>query len=194
MLDLKFVFEGVRNIYVLKLKSNWERCNMPKANICLIGLSNQFVDQFGLGLSKKLDMFYANVQKIIEFELLDMHKMEEVCGKDYLEKKETSIIKRICTYENTILNVEYQLLNSDINFEILKNACIIVYLKIDKNRYWSLESHENLSNSVKLINSDLFEDRNFICEKKADIVVDCLELSGKELHDKFLEEIVKYYA
>ena len=108
---------------------------MPKANICLIGLSNQFVDQFGLGLSKKLDMFYANVQKIIEFELLDMHKMEEVCGKDYLEKKETSIIKRICTYENTILNVEYQLLNSDINFEILKNACIIVYLKIDKNRY-----------------------------------------------------------
>ena len=167
---------------------------MPKANICLIGLSNQFVDQFGLGLSKKLDMFYANVQKIIEFELLDMHKMEEVCGKDYLEKKETSIIKRICTYENTILNVEYQLLNSDINFEILKNACIIVYLKIDKNRYGSLESNENLSNSVKLINSDLFEDRNFIWEKKADIVVDCLELSGKELQDKFLEEIVKYYA
>lgn len=167
---------------------------MPKANICLIGLSNQFVDQFGLELSKKLEMYYANVQKIVEFELFDMHKMEEVCGKDYLEKKETSIIKRICSYENTILNVEYQLLNSDINFEILKNSCIIVYLKIDKNKYKSLELCKNVSSSVKLINLDLFEDRTFICEKKADIVVDCLELSGKELQDKFLEEIVKYYS
>ena len=167
---------------------------MPKANICLIGLSNQFVDQFGLDLSKKLEMYYANVAKIIEFELFDMNKMEELCGKDYLERKESSILKRICTYEDTILNVEYTLLNNDENYTYLKNSCVIVYLKLSKNRYKKIQDNENLSDSVKMINLDLFDDRNFICEKKSDMVVDCSELSGKDLLDKFLEEIVKFYG
>lgn len=167
---------------------------MPKANICLIGLSNQFVDQFGLDLSKKLEMYYANVAKIIEFELFDMNKMEELCGKDYLERKESSILKRICTYEDTILNVEYTLLNNDENYTYLKNSCVIVYLKLSKNRYKKIQDNENLSDCVKMINLDLFDDRNFICEKKSDMVVDCSELSGKDLLDKFLEEIVKFYG
>lgn len=167
---------------------------MPKANICLIGLSNQFVDQFGLDLSKKLEMYYANVAKIIEFELFDMNKMEELCGKDYLERKESSILKRICTYEDTILNVEYTLLNNDENYTYLKNSCVIVYLKLSKNRYKKIQDNENLSDCVKMINLDLFDDRNFICEKKSDMVIDCSELSGKDLLDKFLEEIVKFYG
>ena len=167
---------------------------MPKANICLIGLSNQFVDQFGLDSSKKLEMYYANVAKIIEFELFDMAKMEDVCGKDYLERKESSILKRICTYEDTVLNVEYSLLNKDINYTYIKNSCVIVYLKLSKDRYKKIQDSENLSDSVKIINWDLFDDRNFICEKKSDLIIDCGELSGKDLLDKFLEEIVKFYG
>ena len=44
---------------------------MPKSNICVIGLSKLFADEVCKQLSVRLDMFYANVQDILEYELVD---------------------------------------------------------------------------------------------------------------------------
>lgn len=166
---------------------------MSKANICLIGLSNSFVDKYALDLSKKLDMFYANASEIIQFELFDKNKMEEVCGKEYLEKKESAILRRICTYENTIVNVEYQLLNNENNYKFVKDNCLIIYLKLNLDRYKEELLTNNLSDSTRLLNVDLFGDRDFICEKKADIVVDCRWQRDEELVDSILKKLLSFY-
>lgn len=166
---------------------------MPKANICLIGLSNHFVDKYAFELSKKLDMFYANTSQIIQFELFDLNKMEEVCGKEYLEKKETSIIKRVCKFENTVLNVEYHLLNNQSNYNIIKENCLIIYLKLNLNRYKKEIEKENLSEGSNILNIDLFNDRDFICSNNADIVVDCKHLQDDELIDSIMKNLLDYY-
>ena len=166
---------------------------MPKANICLIGLSNQFVDKYALELSKKLDMFYANAYEIIQFELFDMNRMEEICGKDYLEKKETSVLKRICSYENTLVSVEYQLLNNETNYKFIKDNCLIIYLKLDIHRFKKEISDQKLSDSAKMLNIDLFNDRDFICSKKSDIVVNCKNLEGEELLGLIMQKLLGYY-
>ncbi len=166
---------------------------MPKANICLVGLSNQFVDKNALELSKKLDMFYANASEIIQFELFDISRMEEMCGKDYLERKETAILKRICTYENTIINIEYQLLNTETNYKFIKENCLIIYLKLSLNRYKKEILEERMSDSAKSLNIDLFKDRDFICSKKADIVVDCKDIEGEELLGLIMQKLLGYY-
>lgn len=166
---------------------------MPKANICLVGLSNQFVDKNALELSKKLDMFYANASEIIQFELFDISRMEEMCGKDYLERKETAVLKRICTYENTIINIEYQLLNTETNYKFIKENCLIIYLKLSLNRYKKEVLEERMSDSAKSLNIDLFKDRDFICSKKADIVVDCKDIEGEELLGLIMQKLLGYY-
>lgn len=166
---------------------------MSKANICLIGLSNQFVDKYSLELSKKLDMFYANVGQIIQFELFDMNKMEEICGKEYLDKKESSILKRVCTYENTIVNTEFYLLNSENNYKFVKENCLIIYLKIGLERYKNELEKENISSSAKELNLDLFKDRDFICTKKADIVVNCKDLQDDDLLGEIMSKLLDYF-
>lgn len=166
---------------------------MPKANICLVGLSNQFVDKNALELSKKLDMFYANASEIIQFELFDISRMEEMCGKDYLERKETAVLKRICTYENTIINIEYQLLNTETNYKFIKENCLIIYLKLSLSRFKKELLEEHMSDSAKSLNIDLFKDRDFICSKKADIVVDCKDIEGEELLGLIMQKLLGYY-
>lgn len=166
---------------------------MSKANICLIGLSNQFVDKNALLLSKKLDMFYANASEIIQFELFDIKKMEETCGKEYLEKKESSIIRRICSYENTIVNIEYFYLNSDVNYKFISDNCLIIYLRLNQKQYIEEIKKEDLSKSAMSLNIDLYQDRDFVCSKKADIVVECNVCSEKELMDVILQKMLVYY-
>lgn len=165
---------------------------MSKSSICLIGLSSHFVDKYALELSKKLDMYYANASEIIQFELFDKNRMEEVCGKEYLEKKESSILRRICTYENTVINVEYQLLNNDVNYKFAKENCLIIYLKVNLDRYKKEILDDNLSDSAKMLNLELFKDRDFICEKKADVVVDCMALMDDELISAILKKLLNF--
>ncbi len=166
---------------------------MSKANICLIGLSNQFVDKNALLLSKKLDMFYANASEIIQFELFDIKKMEETCGKEYLEKKESSIIRRICSYENTITNIEYFYLNNDDNYNFISDNCLIIYLRLNQKQYNEEMKKEDLSKSAMSLNIDLYQDRDFVCSKKADIVVDCSICSEEELIDVILQRMIAFY-
>lgn len=166
---------------------------MSKANICLIGLSNQFVDKNALLLSKKLDMFYANASEIIQFELFDIKKMEETCGKEYLEKKESSIIRRICSYENTIVNIEYFYLNNDVNYQFISDNCLIIYLRLNQKQYVEEIKKEDLSKSAMSLNADLYQDRDFVCSKKADIVVECNVCSEEELTDVILQKMLVYY-
>ena len=167
---------------------------MSKSNICIVGLSKQFIDEVCRQLSNKLDMFYANVQEIIEFELMDLAKVEEICGVEYLLKEEKSIIRRVCTYENTLINIEYSSLNNESTLDIVKHNCLLIYLRLDSNRFIAEQNREALSDNIKLINQDVFSDRDFICNKVADLTIDCLNLRGQELETMIIEQILKYYS
>ncbi|MGN0960821.1 MAG: shikimate kinase [Christensenellales bacterium] len=167
---------------------------MSKTNLCIVGLSKQFTDDIGKQLSIRLDMFYANIQEILEFELMDIEKMGEVCGVDYLLKEEKSIIRRVCSYDNTLINIEYSTLNIENNLDIVKNNCLIIYLKLNERRFQKEQTRENINNNVKNINKDLFHDRDFICNKLADIIVDCDDYKDNDLIDIIIEKILKYYT
>ena len=94
---------------------------MSKSNVCVVGLSKQFTDIVCQQLSIKLDMFYANIEKLFEYELTDLNKVEEMCGIDFLVKEQISIIKRTCSYDNTLMCMEYPLLNNDDIYQLIQN-------------------------------------------------------------------------
>ncbi len=167
---------------------------MPKSNLCIIGLSKQFVDDICKQLSDRLEMYYANVEQIMEFELMDLHKVEEICGKEYLLKEEISIIKRVSSYENTLLNVEYSHLNNESSLLAIRENCLLIYLRLTSARFDKEQSRENVSENVRKINKDVMEDRDFICKNISDVTINCGNHSDSDLIDKIIEQIVEYYS
>lgn len=167
---------------------------MSKKNICLYGLAKQFTDEIGKELSTKLDVYYANFEKIFEFEMIDLDRLQEVCGKEYLEKKETSLLKRLCSYDNTLINLDYSLLNSEINRGVLEDNCLIIYIKLNIDKYKVELKKDNVSKGNFSINLDLYKDRNQLCEEHADIIVECNNIDEHEhIVDSIIVEILKYF-
>lgn len=167
---------------------------MSKGNICIIGLSKQFTDYVGKQLSIRMDMFYANIQEIIEFELMDMEKMEQVCGLDYLNREERSIISRISSYDNTLLNMEYSRLNDESILKTVKENCLVIYLRLDEKRFLKEIRKDNLNESARRLDVDMMPDRDYLCSRIADITVDCENLVENDLIDSIIENILKYYS
>lgn len=167
---------------------------MSKGNICIIGLSKQFTDYVGKQLSIRMDMFYANIQEILEFEIMDKEEMEQVCGLDYLNKEERSIINRICSYDNTLVNMEYSRLNDDEILNVVKENCLLIYLRLDEKRFLKEIKKDNMGESARLLDRDMMPDRDFLCGQLADITVECGQMEENELIDGVIEDILKYYS
>lgn len=163
---------------------------MSKLNICVIGLTRDFTDSVCMNISNKLDLYYANVEKILDFELFDHENIEKLCGKEYLQREERSIIKRLCTYEDTLINLNYFNINHNDILEYIKEHCLLIYLHITKER--GLAEILNSKNSV--LDEALFIDRDKICAHEADIVIDCKEYSVEDISDITTQEIIKYFS
>ena len=167
---------------------------MSKTNVCVVGLSKQFTDNLCQELANKLDMFYANISKLFEYELTDLSKVEELCGIEFLIKEEVSIIKRTCTYDNTLICIEYPLLNNNEILKIVKDNCLLIYLGTTQENFNNELDKIEENNSIKIIEKDAFEDRDFLCRKMADLVVDCEDLQMDLLINRIIEKIVEYYS
>lgn len=167
---------------------------MPKSNLCVIGLAKMFTDDICKQLSVRMDMFYANIQQILEYELIDALKVESICGKEYLLKEEISIIKRICGYENTLINIEFANLNNETTLQNVKNNCLVVYLKLPQERYAKEQSKEVQSFSIAQLNMDLFDERDTICSNLSDVIIDCKDNSVDVIIEDLIEQIIWYYS
>jgi len=167
---------------------------MSKTNLCIIGLSKQFTDNVCKQLANKMEMFYANIEEIFAYDLMDVGRIEEVCGVDYLFKEEKSIIRRVCGYDNTLINIDYALLNNDDILNHIKTKCLLVYLSLDRKRFIQEQKKEMISSNLISINNEVFDDRNFLCNRISDIKIDCDELDDDSIVNRTIETILNYYS
>ena len=136
-------------------------------------------------------MYYANVQKILDYEL-NTEDMEKICGKDYLMRKQKSVIKRICEYEDSIINIDYSLLNNPDIYSIIKNSALIIYVHIDKDKYICEIDKEKITNNLKMISTDLYEDRSAILKSIADININYID-DENQLYEQIAIELMNYF-
>jgi shikimate kinase len=141
-----------------------------------------------------MDLFYANIEEIFAYDLMDVGKIEEVCGIDYLNKEEKSIVKRVCGYENTLINIDYALLNNDEILEIVKKQCLIVYLGLNQNRFEQEQKNELISANLMSINKEVFSDRDFLCRNISDITIDCKDYDIENIIKELLTKTLEYYS
>lgn len=167
---------------------------MAKTNICIIGLTKLFTDEVCKQLSSSLEMFYANIDELLEYELQDKNKIEEICGKEYLVKEELSVIRRACSFDNTIINIDYVNLNNETALTYLKDSCLIIYLKLSKEEFKKEINKDGQTFNQMIISNDLFDDRDLICSTLADIEVEIVDTTMETTLNKINEKILEFYA
>ena len=163
---------------------------METPNFCFVSLSRYFTEKVCEKLSKSLELFYANADVLIDFELMDTKKFEDLCGKDTLESIEKKILGRACKYENTLISLDSKRLVNEENLSIIKKNCIVFYLELSLDRYKLALSEElGLSEDLITIPQDLFDNRNARAKEVSDIVIDCKDIEIDALVKKITDNL-----
>lgn len=159
---------------------------MAKHNLCVIGLYKT-VKPLANRIADTLDMYFADIDELIAFDLLDVKLTQEVCGREYLLKIEKNKVKTVTSYENTLLSLDYSVLNNDSIIENIKDNCVIIYLK------YSSDYVKSRLKKTDGIEYELFEDRDYICTQMADIIVHCDDLPTNKIIEQTTTKLQDYY-
>lgn len=166
---------------------------MSKSNLCIVGLTKHFTNVVCNKLAISMDMYYANLEEIFVYELTDFNQIEELCGIEYLQKEERSIVRRICSYDNTLVNIKYALLNLDGVLDIVHNNCLLVYVALNKESFETAIDNEETSENARFIEKEAFDDRDFLCRRMSDLTIECNSLDEDECVEAITRGILNYY-
>ena len=73
-----------------------------KKNIVILSLSNNYSRDIGKRLADFFDMFYIDLNDILEYNLVD-ENMLKTAGREYFETERTKIVKGLSHYENSLI-------------------------------------------------------------------------------------------
>ncbi len=164
-----------------------------KKSICIFGLASGFSKNVAQRISNKLEMHFACVEDLIEFDLINPSEVKKICGAEYLKKIERKKVKEATSFENTIVYLRFALLNDELNFKHLKNTCVMVYIALNEDSYEKKISRDKLSKLEKILSLGVFKDRDTLLKNRADIVVDCSNTLPEKSATRVKNAIFNYY-
>lgn len=130
---------------------------MKKSLILISGLLGKFNKEVGFLLSDLLDMYYLDVNSLIEYELADKNNIIDKCGIEYFNNLESKVIEKAFSYENTIITLDYDMLaNHGKNY---LDRVISFYLAFSKQYI------QNKNNKVNVVDRMAFPDRDKLLSK-----------------------------
>ncbi len=169
----------------------WEVAKV-KNSICIVGLPYLFTKYVAKQFADELEMFYADVNDLLQFDLLDRKEAEKKSGKAYILKLETSKVKTVSSYENTVYTLTYSAITQNNNYEHMKENSLVIYLKLGEKTYEKALEGEKLTKSQKELALAVYKDRDYICSKISDIQVVVRSLEPK-LNVSHLKKAVESY-
>ncbi len=162
------------------------------SNICMVGLLQNYTKTVCKCIADALEMFYADVRELLEFDLISLAEASKIVGLDYIEKQEYKKIKTLASYENTIFTMDYLGLNQEENVVSVKEGSLLVYLKLSKRLFNQLIKRENLPQSEEVLLSSMFKEHNDMLSSVADVVVE-IKTAKDDLVELVLGRIEEYY-
>ena len=104
-----------------------------KPNLVIIGFEKEFNKKLCIYLADKLDMFFVDVKELIEYDLVNSREALLRCGKEYIEKEERKTVRNVSEYENTVVNIPYDIFVNNRDF--FKENNINIFIKPYKSGY-----------------------------------------------------------
>ena len=140
-----------------------------KKNIAIICLNKTYSKKICKAFADFVDMFFADVNDILEYNLID-NKMLETAGIDYFEKQQNKLFCTLISYENTCINCDFAILNKNDNWNRIKNNSLLLFVELTPQQ---LENQTN----VKKTKDDFahpemaLDVETEICKKFADLSI-----------------------
>ena len=167
-----------------------------KTNIALICMLDNYNREIASLLSEKLEMFYVDIDEMVEFELGDGEHITATLGDkeglEYIKKCEDKVVKNVANFENTVICVNPSTMFSNQNFEIISNTSYVIYLQISPKYFEARAKY-----SADIIDKDLtelnFTDRDKLYVEKSDMVLNCSELREAKAMHKLTKVIKKFF-
>lgn len=163
------------------------------SNITLLALNNNLKKILAKKLSKQLDMFYVDIDDFIEYDLNGIKRVIDVAGLEYFNKIETQTLKRIYSYENTIITLSLNTLNKTMHKLFVKNKSVSIFIKVDFKFYKKYLKLESESKEIEEINVAVFNERNKLLSDFADLTVELNKKDEKNSIKLIIGAIEKYY-
>lgn len=160
-----------------------------KTNIFLLGLSSSHTKMVAYALSLHLEMFYADVNDLLKFDLTDIGSVIDKCGVEYVEKLETKQVRNVANFQNTVYTMTFATFYANIGEPSIKERSIVVFLDLPKQYCKS-----NTNEALHQIDDLLYKDRRAICREYADIQVKCTSLSEQKIVKAICEKLEKAYT
>ena len=160
-------------------------------NICIVGLLKKYTKSISKRVADTLDMFYADVTELLEYEYINMANAEKIVGKEYMEKQEVKKIKALSTFENTLFTVDTFYLNNEKNLHHIKNGALVIYLQLSQKMFDKHIKQEKLTMQEEAIVRNMAFERDLLLKDYADIVV--YITTDKNIEKLILTKIEEYY-
>lgn len=164
-----------------------------KSNICVIAVDKRYSRTVAKLLSRALSTNYADINRLIEYELMDVDEVVRLCGEEYLRKLEYSKVKNVSSFENTLFTLDCELLGRDGHCDVVKKNALLIFLSMSKASYCAKLKNQKLGKNDKQNQIDVFDDRNALFGEMADIVVECDGLDAGKVVKKIKNSIVEYF-
>ena len=147
----------------------------------------------GKHLSDSLDMFFADINALIQFDIIDLEEAESVCGLNYIKKLEESKVKNVLSYDNTLLTLNSDMLNTQKICDMIKDKALVIFLDMDKKSFVAKLNNQKLDKIDRKIQIDMFEERTKITKELSDIVIDCSGKNTKTILSLISKKLFEFY-
>lgn len=140
-------------------------------------------------------MFYIDTTDIIKFDMEAYKNTISAGGIDYFNKLENETFKRVCSFENTVITTDLNLINRENNLNLLKKSSLLIYLCLDYEFYKEKLIKERPHSSIyeENLNLSVFEERNKLICNFSDVVLKITPKKENKIVELIIKEIKKYY-
>lgn len=164
-----------------------------KSNICILSIDKRYCRTISKILATSLNMYYADINELIVFDLQDVDEVRNLCGFEYVQKLELSKVKFVSTFENTLFTLDSHMLNNVKIYDTISKHALVIFLDMDKNTFYAKLKNQKLAKSDKQNQKDMFDDRSQILRPKSDIVIKCDGLKPNEVVRLIKEKILLFF-
>lgn len=98
--------------------------------IILVSLCDKLTKEIGELLSQSLGMMFCDVNDLVEYELIDKNRIEQICSKEYLVESERKVMRHVASFENIVVAINFDYFAN--NQPILKKNALMLFLDVPK--------------------------------------------------------------
>jgi len=152
-----------------------------KSTICITGLANNYSERITQLLADKLGLFYANIIKMLEFDIVDISSTIKICGMAYYKDLIAKKLKEVSTFDNTIAYLNYYVLQYDTCVDLFKKKFLTIYLQVSEKDYSKYLKDDNVSELEYKLERSIFKPRDKYFSSKCDIIIKCKNKTDDEV-------------